>query len=221
LVKFSYRSLVVVGLLSILLTACGTSSTKETATATSTNVKTETNNKQNDEDVKKKAEEEAKKKVEQEAAAKAKAEEDAKNPKWNTKDMYIESNSNIPLAIKLLKVNGDITKTAEAPAPISVQKAPWDYYGKPLKVTGKVAVVQDFPPGSEQVTAMGGKACEIVLIANDGAIIDSMLSVSSGDVKIGDSVTIFGYAVGLVEAPNKLGGKTTEVAVIGNTYGKN
>lgn len=246
MVTNTFKSLIIIGVLAITAAACGSTPQKETSTTVQ-----QTQNKQEDPEAKAKADAEAKakaeadakKKAEDEVAAKAKAAEEAKkkaeadakaneeakaayeeqvkHPHWNTGDMYVTSNGNLPLAIELLKVTGDITKTATSPAPSAVQKAPWNYYGKPVKLTGTVGIVQDYPPGNNLSVEMGGTASEIVMFTDDGAFVDTLLSVSSGTVKMGDSVTVFGYPVGLIEGENKMGGKTTQLVLVGNTYGTN
>jgi hypothetical protein len=43
---------------------------------------------------------------------------------------------------------------------------------------------------------------------------------STNNLKNGDTVSLYGYPIGLVDVDNKSGGKTTQLAVVGNSYDK-
>ena len=102
-----------------------------------------------------------------------------------------------------------------------VVKAPWNYYGKVLQFRGEVAIVQEYPPRSDVSKLLGGAATEIILVAADDTIVDFFITGSSGNVRVGDVVTIYGFPVGLLDVENKMGGKTTQLAVVGNSFNKN
>lgn len=158
-----------------------------------------------------KAKEEAKAK---EAEAKTKEkEEKAKNPSWNKNETDAMKNGNIFLAVDMIKAIKEIP-VGEATDPAIVIKTPWNYYGKPISFTGSVAVVEDFPPGSDQGKA--GIAADVVLQTNDGTIVEFFSMVPSGDIKENQQLTVTGYPVGRTEVDNKLGGKFTHLIVVTN-----
>ncbi|MCQ6563869.1 hypothetical protein [Paenibacillus mendelii] len=177
----------------------------------------------------KKAKEEAKAKAEAEATAKKKAEEEAKakaeaeaalarskNPEWNTAELDALENGNIHLAIDMLKAIKNEPVTPIQATAGSVFKTPWNYYGKPVKFTLYVAIVQDYPPDSE--TGKIGMLSEVVGTTEDGTIIDVVGLVPSGDIAVGDEITIVAYPVGHVTVDNKLGGQTDQLSVVTNKY---
>lgn len=171
-------------------------------------------------DAKAKAEADAKAMAEADAKAKAEADtkakaEAAKNPKWNVKDIYVTENGNFPLAVNLLKAVGDISQQNPTIADAGdVFKAPWNYYGKAVKFTGTVGIVQDYPPGSDN--AQIGLNSEVVMFTDEGTIIDIFSMVPSGKIKVGDTLNVAAYPVGLVNVQNKMGGNTDQLAVVTN-----
>ncbi|NRF95731.1 hypothetical protein HQN89_33430 [Paenibacillus frigoriresistens] len=165
-----------------------------------------------DQEAKIKADANAKAKKEEEAKARAIAEEEkVKNPIWNVKDLHVDKNGNLALAVKMLKAIGDIPQGTEAAAG-DVLKTPWNYYGKPIKFTGTIGIVQDYPPGSD--FAKSGIISQIVFNDMDGTIIDLFSTVASGKLKVGNQFTVVAYPIGQVEVENKFGGKTTQLAVV-------
>jgi hypothetical protein len=136
---------------------------------------------------------------------------------WNTEDLNIETNGNVSVAIDFIKELANPKQTVEAVTPTESFKAPWKYYGKIIKVTGLAAIVQEYPPGSDLYKATGGECGEIVLVTDDGTYIDYLHIGSTGKTKVGDAVVLYGTPVGQVEADNKLGGKTTELVIVGKT----
>lgn len=143
---------------------------------------------------------------------------------WNVNDLNIESNGNVNNVLKLLE-KYDINKLkteAAAETPSLVMKAPFKYYGKPLKFSGIVSIVQDYPTGSDISNNInnGKETGEIVFICEDGTIIDYLNLGDTGDIVVGDSITIYGFTPGQVEVENKLGGKTTQLVLIGKYFEK-
>ncbi len=140
---------------------------------------------------------------------------------WNTKDVNVESNGNLPIAVTLLNNDSDIKSKAESVDPAAVMKAPWKYYGKIIKFTGVVGIAQEYPPGSDISDAVGGSEVgELVITTEDMTFIDYLHIGSTGEANVGDSVTIYGYPIGIVEVENKLGGTTQELCVIGKLIEK-
>ena len=141
--------------------------------------------------------------------------------KWNIKEMDASRNGNIAVAVKQLKAMGDCRGMSVSVITGDVVKAPWNYYGKVLQFRGEVAIVQEYPPRSDVSKLLGGAAAEIILVAADDTIVDFFITGSSGNVRVGDVVTIYGFPVGLLDVENKMGGKTTQLAVVGNSFNKN
>lgn len=121
------------------------------------------------------------------------------------------------MAIDFIKKLADPKQTVETVTPAEAFKTPWKYYGKIIKVTGLVAIVQEYPPGSDLYKAAGGECGEIVLVTDDGTYIDYLHIGSTGKTKVEDAIVLYGTPVGQVEANNKLGGKTTELVIVGKT----
>ncbi|SFU69935.1 hypothetical protein [Alicyclobacillus macrosporangiidus] len=142
---------------------------------------------------------------------------------WNVNDIDVATNGNIDIAISKLKdvSASDVKKQAQAAKPGDVMKAPWKYYGKIVKLSGQVGIAQEYAPGSDISQAFGGgEVGELVIGTEDMTFIDYMNIGSTGDVNVGDMVTVYGYPVGQVQADNKLGGKTAELAIIGKLVEK-
>jgi hypothetical protein len=163
-------------------------------------------------DAEAKAAKEAEAKAKEESATKEK-EEKIKNPNWNKNDVDATKNGNIKLAVDMLKAM-KVMPSGEAVASENVIKTPWNYYGKPITFTGEVAVVQDYPPGSDLGKA--GLVADIVIETDDGTIVEFFSMVPSGNVKVGQDVTITGYPVGRTEVKNAVGGSFTHLIVITN-----
>lgn len=111
----------------------------------------------------------------------------------------------------------DIKQKAESPDVADVAKTPWKFYGKIIKVQGEVNMAQDYPPGSNTAEALGGnEAGELGLITEDSEIVYYFHTDSTGDVKVGDNVTVYGYPVGQAEII-LLGTPRTELVIVGKT----
>lgn len=146
-----------------------------------------------------------------------------KQPSWNTQDVNIETNGNMLVAAEVLKGMSaeDLKKQAQEAKAADVMKAPWKYYGKVVKLGGQVGIAQEYPPGGDVSMAFGGgEIGEIVLVNEDSTFIDYLNVGSTGDVNVGDSTVVYGLPVGHVEATNKLGGKTTELVIVGKAIEK-
>ncbi|MFU1795402.1 hypothetical protein ACM1RC_16160 [Paenibacillus azoreducens] len=139
--------------------------------------------------------------------------EKLKHPKWNMNEPDATKNGNINIAIEMLKASKEIP-VGELVSPEEVIKTPWNFYGKPLIFSGEVAVVEDYPPGSDFGKA--GLASDIVIESNDGTIVEFFSMVPSGNIKVGQTVSITAYPVGRAEVENKLGGSFTHLVVVTN-----
>jgi len=165
-----------------------------------------------EEEAKKKAEEEAKKKADEEAKLKAKQEK-LLNPDWNTTEVDAFENGNLFLALDMIEAMGTVPLGEEADSE-AVIKTPWNYYGKPIEFIGFVAVVEDFPPGSD--VAQNGFLSDIVIETYEGTIVEFFSMVPSGEIRVGDEVAITGYPVGRSEVENRMGGSFTHLIVVTN-----
>ena len=135
---------------------------------------------------------------------------------WNTNDLNPTTSGNLEMAILTFRDKPDVQSSAIDVAPADVMRRPWDYYGKSVRFSGTAAVIQDYPPGHDISKAMGGESCEIVMTADDGVtIIDGMLLGNTKGLQVGDYVTFCGYPCGVMEVPNKMGGKFSHLVVIG------
>lgn len=134
--------------------------------------------------------------------------------KWNKSEPDAMKNGNIALAAKEVKNNTTLAASATDQDPAAVIKAPWDYYGKVIKFTGTVALVQAMPPESDVGKAMGGQCGEIVIEAQD-TIIDAIIAGDVTNIQEDQQVTFYAYPVGRTEVQNKLGGTFTHLVVVG------
>lgn len=142
-------------------------------------------------------------------------------PTWNTTETDAMKNGNLDVAISLLKTAGDIKQNAQTCDAASVMKTPWNYYGKIIKITGSVAVVQDYPAGSDYSKRLGSKdASDIVISTQDSTTVELLSTAPSGSIKVDDTITIYGYAVGISDVENKVGGKDPHLFLVGNSFDK-
>lgn len=143
-------------------------------------------------------------------------------PTWNTTESNAQKNGNASVAVDLIKSNSDLKSKATAPEASQVAKVPWNYYGQVVKITGTIDDIQEYPAGSDWSKELGGKeAGQIVVSSDDGAVTDMLLMGSTGNLQDGDYVSIYGYPIGVSDVDNKLGGKTTQLFIVGNAYDKN
>ncbi|MHB1420760.1 MAG: hypothetical protein ACYCX4_14465 [Bacillota bacterium] len=136
--------------------------------------------------------------------------EENQNAQWNTKDIRTETNGNISVAVDFLRSvsPGQLKEQTEA---VASNKSPWEYLGKPAKITG---MIMDY-----------GEEDDIIV---DSEVTDyqiDYLTVENADnpdaVSIGDTVTVYGYVAGLMDFKNKLGSKSTRLVVVGKAVEKN
>lgn len=137
-------------------------------------------------------------------------------PKWNTKEMKASENGNMRIAASLVKEDSNLAAKAENANPAEIIKRPWDYYGKVIRFTGQAAVLQDYPPQSDPEKALGGSACDIVMtVGNSDTIVEGLYLGSSKGITEGQTITAYGYPVGVEDVPNKMGGTFTHLMVVG------
>jgi hypothetical protein len=141
--------------------------------------------------------------------------------RWNINNNDAATNGNIQTAVNVLcefppEDSPDISTPA---APQDVLKAPFNYYGKMLKIRGRVVMLQEYAPGSNASKVYGDgehQVAEMAISCPDGTYIDYMNMHDQGGITTGDTVTIYGVPVGYVNAPNRVGGTTMELGIIGN-----
>ncbi|AEE95789.1 DUF4190 domain-containing protein [Mahella australiensis] len=147
-------------------------------------------------------------------------------PVWHMLDLNFETNGNVATAVELLK---NMTAEQLRQDAITVDsglatKELLKYYGKVLKFSGTVAVVQDYSPGSRAAAFFneGDQCGEIVFHSDDAAKAPiSYIHLNNiGDLTAGEYVTVYGFAVGHLNVENELGGETTQLVVIGKAFDK-
>jgi hypothetical protein len=145
-------------------------------------------------------------------------------PQWNTTDMDVATNGNLAVATSLIRSNGVARAGAKTVDIGTAAKAPFRYFGDVYQFSGTIGLIQEYAPGSAASQAFGGGVVsEVVLVDSTGRSsvpIDYVMLASTGNVKEGDQVIIWGHIVGMIDATNRLGGKTTELAVIGKEIQK-
>lgn len=142
--------------------------------------------------------------------------------KWNTKDEDALKNGNIQLASKLLLGldNKELEKAKMKVSSALVLKTPWKYYGKYIDFSGTIGMIKDYQPGSDisKNIAQGKECFEVHIITDDDMVLVGFFGIgSSGKLKEGDSFELRGFPVGLIQNTNVLGGKISELVVIGKT----
>ena len=151
------------------------------------------------------------------APATASAQPEAVQLDWNRQETDAMKNGNIPFGIRTILANPALRSKAKTQDPQMVAKTPWNYYGQVVKLTGQVAVVQDFPQGSDFGQMLGGHdASDIVISSQDGTIVELFCMKPSGKMRIGDRVNLYGYPTGVTEVPNRLGGNDVHLILVGN-----
>ena len=140
---------------------------------------------------------------------------------WNKSETDIQKNGNIDYAVNLIKQDSDVKSKAKAIDAASIIKAPFQYYGQVIQEAGFINDIEEYAQGSDWSKSLGGgEAGQIVITTEDGTAIDMFVVGSTGNLKKGDYVTLYGYPVGLTDNENSLGGKNTELAIVGNSYDK-
>ncbi|MCL4465059.1 MAG: hypothetical protein M1401_02910 [Chloroflexi bacterium] len=140
--------------------------------------------------------------------------------KWNAQDPNANSNGNARLVAAFLKT-ADPTKLRQAAdnvTPSALAKAPWDYYGKPLRLRGQVLRAQDLPHGGQTARDLGvDQVGELLLVAEDGTRLNYTHLGSVGAIKAGAKVYVCGYAVGLVPQDTVGLGKPSVPVLVGRS----
>ncbi len=138
---------------------------------------------------------------------------------WNTENLNINENGNLKVAVEKLKEINNIKSQAESVNPAILAKRTWEFIGKVVEVSGTVTSVQDYPPKHDISNAFGtDTSCEIVFMSDDLLFFVFFGNSSSGNKTTGDAVTVYGYPAGIIEAKNRMGGKTEHIVIVGNAF---
>jgi hypothetical protein len=120
-------------------------------------------------------------------------------------------------AVQKILANPNLRDQATIEDPQTVAKTPYNFYGQVIKFTGTVAVVQDYPAGSDNAIA-GKESSDIVTVTSDQTIVESLCMKSSSDMRVGDTVNLYGYPAGVMDVPNRVGGSDVHLIIVGNDY---
>jgi len=140
------------------------------------------------------------------------------NYDWNITETDASKNGNIDVAVNWLLRAPAIRDLIIHPDPNMMAGTPLNFLGKAVGLTGTVAEVRDYPAGGDK--AIGGKeSSSIIVKCADGTLAVSLcLKKAGGYVRVGDTVSLYGYLVGKLEQENQLVGKETELVLVGNDY---
>lgn len=104
---------------------------------------------------------------------------------WNKSDPDALKNGNIKLAIGEIKKHRALAPISESQDATVVYKSPWNYYGKVISFTGRVAIAENNPPDNDLSKALGGEACEIVIESSKNVIIDALIAGNVNNTQVG------------------------------------
>ena len=153
----------------------------------------------------------------QQQFAPASAQPEVVQSDWNRQEVDAAKNGNIAVAVQKMLANPQLRNQATAQNPQMVAKTVYKYLGQVVKFTGNVGVVQDYPAGSDNAIA-GNESSDIVIETSDGTIVEMFCMKSTGSMQIGDVVNLYGYPVGILDVPNRLGGNNVHLILVGNDY---
>ncbi len=136
---------------------------------------------------------------------------------WNLQEPDALKNGNVAVALQKILRNPDCRTDAVAQAPALVLKKLPEHYGKLLKLSGKVYLINTLSAESAFGKALGGKpGAEILFICGDKTVVDMLCTNPNPKVKSGDSATVFGFAIGTTQVPNPAGGVVTRLVLVGS-----
>ena len=137
---------------------------------------------------------------------------------WNTTDLDVATNGNLDLAATLVAAGR--VPLAEGAPPAADGRAPWSYVGEVREFTGTVERSLEYAPDAPPPPWPTARRPLGEVLVSDSAESGLMpvvcLTVGGpGDLREGDRVRARGLVVGLVGSPNRDGGSTTGVVVVG------
>lgn len=138
--------------------------------------------------------------------------------KWNVKNENALENGNIKKAIKLLIGKNELSNEAIQIDSVDAYKAPWNYYGKIVAISGEVAFAEDYPPQSDLSKKFGSETVSnITIITEEGVVVSLLSTISSSKINRGSMAIIYGYIVGRGQlVQNSQGGNEIGLVMIGN-----
>ncbi len=138
--------------------------------------------------------------------------------KWNVKNENALENGNIKKAIKLLIGKNELSNEAIQIDSVDAYKAPWNYYGRIVAISGEVAFAEDYPPKSDLNKKFGSEtASNITIITEEGVVVSLLSTISSSKINRGSMAIIYGYIVGRGQlVQNSQGGNEIGLVMIGN-----
>lgn len=138
---------------------------------------------------------------------------------WNTTENDAMKNGNIAVAVNWVRRNPNLRQQATTPKPETVATTPYDYYGRVVAFRGEIAVVQNFPPGSDFSNSIGGQSTsDMVMQTADGTTVEMFCLKACGNIRVGSIVNLYGYPAGVTEVKNRIGGTFTHLILVGNDY---
>ena len=136
---------------------------------------------------------------------------------WNETDVDASTNGNIATAAEIMRrTNVTVNQQPSHVLPSLIMTAPWKYYGQMQCYLGEVSMIRGYPDGSAVSKLIGGgDASEVVIMVGDGTILDFVLFGDAESKEIAGNIYVCGLPVGRVEVDNQLGGKTSQLMMIG------
>lgn len=111
----------------------------------------------------------------------------------NKTETNIEKYGNMAMAVDLIKKDGNLKSKAIAVDSAIVAKSPFKYYGQVISIAGTIGNIQDYAAGTDWSKVLGGgEAGQIVIATDDNTKIDMFVVGSTGELKKGDYVTLYG-----------------------------
>ena len=145
------------------------------------------------------------------------AQPEAVQSDWNRQENDAMKNGNVAFAVQKILAYPNLRNQATPLDQQMVAKTPYNYYGQVGEFSGVVAVVQDYPTGSDNAIA-GRESSDIVMVCSDGTIVELFCMKASGNMRVGDAVNLYGYPAGVTDVPNRLGGNDVHLIIVGNDY---
>ncbi len=142
---------------------------------------------------------------------------EAKPLEWNRQEPDAHKNENAAVALQNILRDPNYRTNAIAPAPARVVKTPSDYYGKPLRLSGRISLINRLSADNEPYKAHGLKpGFGLLLACDDKTVVEMQCMMPNLTYKSGDLVTVYGFAIGTVTVTNPAGGVVTRLAMFGS-----
>jgi hypothetical protein len=65
---------------------------------------------------------------------------------------------------------------------------------------------------------MGGSAAQLAILCSDGTVVYDFIAGTSGSMKVGNTISVYGFPVGTVGTTNSLGAKVVGLVIVGNQF---